>query len=149
MPSANVNTHRRLMIIGHITDPLEMEIVVPPSPIILNEPTEYEQDEDSSHADAIITSVQNEAETLNNAQLNDTENTHSSLFQLEEEERNNMQQLFENAMLNSPSHQCIENSGCDNLINNEENIKDKLRSAQHNLQWNPEMNGEMVLVEPQ
>ena len=81
---------------------------------------------------------------------NTNEQSTGTLFHLEEDERDSIQKLFESAMLSSPELQddnTQEGDSSNNNDNSEEQLKDRLRSAQRKLEWNSDMNGETVLTE--
>ena len=74
------------------------------------------------------------------------------LFRLEEEERRNMEQLFQNALSvgsreRNADIDILQEQSNSNSEGEEEEMKDKLRSAKRTLQWNPEMNGDTVVME--
>ena len=76
----------------------------------------------------------------------------TTLFRLEEEERRNMEQLFQNALLSVGSRErnadidILQEQSNSNSEGEEEEMKDKLRSSKRTLQ-NPEMNGDTVVIE--
>ena len=64
-----------------------------------------------------------------------------------------MEQLFQNALLSAGSRETnadidiLQEQNNGNSEGEEEEMKDKLRSAKRTLQWNPEMNGDTVVIE--
>ena len=126
--------------ISHIINstPVQQQIPsLPPPPAV---PTDAEGEEE--HEETVDTSLPLEEDSS-------ISSNNATLFHLEEEERDRMEQLLQNALATSRSR----NEGKDVAQEEDpsgggrEETKKKLRSAKRTLQWNPEMNGETVLTE--